>query len=117
MAPFTSRVLPGFVVPSPTLPPDTEMGELPTVDVPVKTGTVPEDPEPVTVCAAAPTANAAMQRVTSIILMRINSSLFSLIVVLFIIFSWILRCIGVAHRQPNAAHIIRYIRYVECFGR
>jgi hypothetical protein len=101
----------------PTLLPDRVMGELPSVELPVNTGTFPAVPEPVTVCAVAPTANAAMQRVTSIILMRINSSLFSLIVVLFIIFSWILRCIGVAHRQPNAAHIIRYIRYVECFGR
>jgi hypothetical protein len=35
------------------------MGELPTVEVPVKTGTVFVVPLPVTVCAAAPTdANA-----------------------------------------------------------
>jgi hypothetical protein len=41
------------VVPVPTLPPETEIGELPTVEVPVKTGTVFVVPLPVTVCAAA----------------------------------------------------------------
>jgi len=51
----------GIGVPSPTLPSETEMEELPTVDVPVNTGTVPEDPEPVTVCAAALKENAATQ--------------------------------------------------------
>jgi len=43
-----------IVVPIPTLLPLTEMGELPTVEVPVKTGTVFVVPLPVTVCAAAP---------------------------------------------------------------
>jgi hypothetical protein len=48
-----------IVVPIPTLPPETDIGELPTVDVPVKTGTVFVLPLPVTVCAAAPAdANA-----------------------------------------------------------
>ena len=48
-----------MVVPTPTLLPDTEIGELPTAEVPVKTGTVLVVPLPVTVCAAAPTdANA-----------------------------------------------------------
>ncbi|MBT9332957.1 hypothetical protein [Paracidobacterium acidisoli] len=47
----TSSVAPGFVVPIPTLLPDTEMGELLTVEFPVKTGTVPEVPLPVIVCA------------------------------------------------------------------
>lgn len=42
----------GDVVPIPTLLPDTEIGELPTLEVPVKTGTVPEVPLPVTVCPA-----------------------------------------------------------------
>jgi len=48
----------GSVVPIPTLPFDTEIGELPTVALPVKTGTVlVVPPEVVTVvCAAAATA-------------------------------------------------------------
>jgi len=37
------------VVPIPTLPPETAIGELPTVEVPVKTGTVLVVPLPVTV--------------------------------------------------------------------
>jgi hypothetical protein len=43
------------------------MGELPTVELPVKTGTVPEVPEPVT-CAAELIANAAIQSATDTIL-------------------------------------------------
>ncbi|MGA9669634.1 MAG: hypothetical protein WBQ94_10515 [Terracidiphilus sp.] len=42
------------IVPIPTLPPETETGESLTVELPVNTGTVPEVPTPVTVCAAAP---------------------------------------------------------------
>jgi hypothetical protein len=48
------------------------MAELPTVDVPVNTGTVPEDPEPVTVCAEALTANAAMQIASLLIFILIT---------------------------------------------
>lgn len=44
----------GAYVPIPTLPPETVTGELPTVEVPVKTGTVLVVPLPITVCAAAP---------------------------------------------------------------
>jgi hypothetical protein len=71
--PFTSIVNSGFVVPIPTLPPETEIGELPTVEgvlVEVNTGTVPEVPEPVT-CAAALIANAAMQIATAAIFLCI----------------------------------------------
>jgi len=62
----------GVVVPIPTLLLRTEMGELPTADVPVNTGTVPEDPEPVTVCATALTANAAMQIASPLFFMLIT---------------------------------------------
>jgi hypothetical protein len=53
-----SSGVPGFVVPTPTLPPETEIGELPTAEEPVKTGTVlVVPPEVVTVvCAVAATA-------------------------------------------------------------
>jgi hypothetical protein len=53
--------------------PETEIGELPTVEgvpVEVNTGTVPEFPEPVT-CAAALIANAAMQNATAAIFLCI----------------------------------------------
>ena len=53
----------------PTLLPETEMGELLNVEVPVKTGNVPEVPVPVT-CAAALIANAAMQNANPIICLR-----------------------------------------------
>jgi hypothetical protein len=43
----------GLVVPIPTLPPETAIGELVTVEAPLNTGTVPDVPLPVTVCAAA----------------------------------------------------------------
>jgi hypothetical protein len=55
----------------PTLPPETVIGELPTDEVPVKTGTVFVVPLPVTVCAAALIANAAMQIATAAILLCI----------------------------------------------
>jgi hypothetical protein len=58
IVPATSRLYAGLVVPMPTLPFKTEIGELPTAEVPVKTGTVlVVPPEVVTVvCAAAATA-------------------------------------------------------------
>ncbi|MGA9130164.1 MAG: hypothetical protein WB425_18680, partial [Terracidiphilus sp.] len=59
------------VVPIPTLLPETEIGELPTVEVPVKTGTVFVVPLPVTDCAAALIANDAMQIATAAILLCI----------------------------------------------
>jgi hypothetical protein len=62
---YTCNILAGFVVPIPTLPLLlTVIGvlEFPMVELvplPVKTGTVPEVPLPVTVCAAPPAdANA-----------------------------------------------------------
>jgi hypothetical protein len=63
--PYTSSVAPGDGVPIPTLPLLlTTIGVLglPIVEVPVKTGTVPEVPLPVTVCAAAPADANAKQR-------------------------------------------------------
>jgi hypothetical protein len=45
------------------------MGELPTEEVPVKTGTVFVVPLPVTVCAAALIASAVMQNANPIILL------------------------------------------------
>ena len=55
---YTQRSSVGTVVPIPTLLPETEIGELPTVALPVKTGTVlVVPPEVVTVvCAVAATA-------------------------------------------------------------
>ncbi|MGA7832727.1 MAG: hypothetical protein WCA21_17350 [Terracidiphilus sp.] len=61
----------GDFVPIPTLLPETVIGELPTVEVPVKTGTVFVVPLPVTVCAAALIANATMQIATAAILLCI----------------------------------------------
>jgi len=47
LAPFTSRVVAGTAVAMPTLVPDSAMTELPSVDVPVHTGTKPLVPLPV----------------------------------------------------------------------
>jgi hypothetical protein len=69
--PETSSFVSGIVVPIPTLPPETVIGELPTVEVPVKTGTVFVVPLPVTVCAAALIAKAAMQIAAAAILLCI----------------------------------------------
>jgi hypothetical protein len=63
-----------IVVPIPTLPPETEIGELVTVAAPLNTGTVPEEvvPEVVTaVCAAALIAYTTMQIATAAILLCI----------------------------------------------
>jgi hypothetical protein len=51
------------VVTLPTLPPETEIGEFPIVEVPVKIATLPEVPLPVTVtvCAEALAAHSAMK--------------------------------------------------------
>jgi hypothetical protein len=48
-----SSLASGLVVPIPTLLPETEMGEFPTVEVPLKTGIVFVVPLPVTVWAVA----------------------------------------------------------------
>jgi hypothetical protein len=76
---MSSRLV-GYVVPIPTLLPDTEIGELPTAELPVKTGTVFVVPLPVTVCAAAPTAKATRQNPNRIdFLSMIRSSFPSLV--------------------------------------
>src|SRR6266702_4727681 len=61
MAPFTSNGYAGAVVPIPTLLPEIEIGELPSVELPVNTGIVFVVPPPVVtvVCAATPTASEA----------------------------------------------------------
>ena len=70
---LTSRFPEGVTLPMPTLPLDSVIAgfEVPMVEDPVKTGIVPDVPEPVTVCAAALIANAAMQIVNPTFSLRI----------------------------------------------
>jgi hypothetical protein len=65
---FTLSSAEGVAVPIPTLPPEIKIGEFVMVDAPLNTGTVPDDPLPVTVCAIAPAVNTTI--VTPIVIIR-----------------------------------------------
>jgi hypothetical protein len=68
--PTTCNEAPDVVVPIPTLLPDTEIGELPKIALPLYAGIVPTVPSLLfvtAVCAAALIAKAAMQNVNPII--------------------------------------------------